>query len=690
MTADHRHLAQTLFAPRSVALVGASDDPSKTSYRPLQYLRGAGFTGTVYPVNPRRETVAGERCWPSLSALPEVPEHVYVMTSAEAAIETVAECARLGVPVATVLASGFGEEGPEGRARQERLRAAAGTRTRVLGPSSLGVVDLRSRMLLTANAAFAETDLAPGRTMVASQSGSIIGALVSRGRQRGISFATLVSTGGESDLSLGEICAATVDAPEIRSYALFMESLHHSEALADFALAAAERGKPVVAYKIGRSDQGAQLSVSHTGAMAGSDEEADAFFRACGISRVDNLEALIETPALLERIPASAAQGGLRVAVLTTTGGGAALVVDQLGVRGIDVRRPSEPLLRRIQDHGAPVGEGIMLDLTLAGAKHEIVSATIDELQRSGEFDLVVMVIGSSARFHPELAVSAVVERADGPTPLAAFAVPEAPEALAALGAAGVPAFRTPESMVEAIAAAARRPETPSYRRRPTSVPIDSRRVLDELDSYRVLEKIGFPNSPGAEIPVADAIAGDLPQGLPYPVAVKVLSEAIAHKSDVGGVVLDVPDAEGVRAAARSILDRVGRAAERLLVTPMAPAGTDVLIGYRVSDEVGPLIMVAAGGVTTELYHDFSLRLAPVDRATAAEMIREVKALAPIVGFRGSYGDVDALADAIVSLSNLATTAPTVLEAEVNPLRVYGPGEGATALDALVTVAAES
>ncbi|NKQ51778.1 acetate--CoA ligase family protein [Amycolatopsis sp. K13G38] len=680
-----RNAPAALMWPGSVALVGASDDPAKTNSRPLRYLRAAGFQGRVYPVNPRRDTVGGERCWPSLAELPEVPDHVYVMTSTEAAIETVAECGRLGVPVATVLASGFGEEGEEGREREARLRAAAGS-TRILGPSSLGAINPRSGMLLTANAAFAEADLAPGRVFVASHSGSVIGALVSRGKERGISFAGLVSTGGEADLSLGEICLSTVDDDGIGSYALFMESLQHSDQLARFASAAAERGKPVVVYKLGRSAQGAQLSVSHTGALAGSDEEADAFFRAAAISRVDNLEALIEAPALLERVAPGKGAADFRVGVLTTTGGGAALIVDQLGLRGVHVRAPSAPLRKRIQDLGAPITDSIVMDLTLAGAKHEIVSGTLDALQRSGEFDVVVMVVGSSARFHPELAVRAVIERADGPTPLAAFAVPDAPKALAALGEAGVPAFRTPESIVEAITAAATRPA--SARIGPGTRPgtDGERRVLDELDSYRLLDKVGIAAQPAVEVVTAEAAQGRVPDGIRYPVAVKVLSAAIAHKTDAGGVVLGVAGDEQLVAAAREIEERVGPAADRLLVTEMAPSGVDALVGYRVSPEAGPLIMVAAGGVMAELYRDSSLRLAPVDLVTAHEMIREVKGLAPVVGYRGSQGDADALARAIVALSTLAESAPSVLEAEVNPLRVYGRGEGATALDALVCV----
>jgi len=669
-------LARALLWPESVALVGASDDPKKTTSRPLRYLSGSGYGGRVYPVNPRRAEIDGHRAYPSLTDLPEVPDHVYVMTGTDRAIEAVAECGRLGVPVATVLADGFAEAGPEGRAREDRLRAAAGA-TRLVGPNSLGVINPRNGMLLTANAAFAEPRLGQGDTFVASHSGSVIGALVSRGLVRGISFAGLVSTGGEANTSLGEICLSTVDDDGIASYALFLESLRHADDLARFASAAAERGKPVVVYKLGRSEQGAALSVSHTGAMAGADDEADAFFRAYGMTRVDDLEALIEAPSLVTRVPAGTPD--LRVAVITTTGGGAALVVDRLGLRGIGVRRPSAALRQRLVDLGAPIGDSLIMDLTLAGARHDIVSGALGELQRSGEYDLVVMVVGSSARFHPELAVSGVIERAEGPTPLAVFAVPEAPDALAALADAGVPAFRTPESIAEAIAAAAARPERIAGSALPgRATGSGPRRTLDELDSYRVLAGLGIEAQPHVEVSAADA------QGVPdivrYPVAVKALSAALAHKTEAGGVELNVRDAAGLADAANRIAERTG--ADRLLVTEMAPDGVDALIGYRVSPEVGPLVMVAAGGVTAELYRDTSLRLAPVDLATAHEMIAEVVALKQVTGFRGSRADADALARSIVALSTLAETAPEVVEAEVNPLRVLA--DGVTALDALV------
>ena len=297
-------LQQALFSPRSVAIVGQSDDAGKTAGRPLKFLRQMGYAGRVYPINPRRETVLGERAWPSLAALPEPPEHVYVVTPTELAVEAVVECGELGVKVVTVLADGFAEVGPKGLARETRLRdVCARTGLRIVGPSSLGIVDLRSKAMLTANAAFDEKDLPVGRIFAASHSGSMIGALLTRGKARGIGFAGLVSVGNEVDLSLGDICEATLDDEGIDGYMLFLETMRHAASLRRFALGAAARGKPVLAYKLGRSAAARELAVSHTGALAGEDDVADVFLAECGIARVDTLDALIEGLPLLARVP---------------------------------------------------------------------------------------------------------------------------------------------------------------------------------------------------------------------------------------------------------------------------------------------------------------------------------------------------------------------------------------------------
>jgi acyl-CoA synthetase (NDP forming) len=697
-------------------------------------LRQAGYAGRIYPVNPRREEVLGERAWPSLAALPEVPEHAYIVTPTEAALAAVEECGRLGVPVATVLASGFGEAGAEGQARERRLRdICAATGIRIVGPSSLGVIDLRHKTFLTANAAFDERDLPVGRIFAASHSGGMIGTFLSRGKARGIAFAGLVSVGNEVDLSIGEICTATLDDPGIDGYLLFLETLRKAHELRIFALEAAARGKPVLAYKLGRSQVARELALSHTGALAGEDDVAGMYLSECGIARVDTLEGLIEGFPLLARVRARARDAGApKVAVVTTTAGGATMVVDPLASRGIAVEPPSVATLARIKSAtGIAVAPARIVDLTMAGVRYDVMKGALDVLTSAPEFDLVIVVVGSSARFYPDLAVKPVIDSAGAGKPIAAFLVPEASDALAHLADAGVPNFHTPEACADAVAAALRRRAPrllasdarssdphlipPPFRGREEQIvralpsgsseerlglsdersacsflPLQgggigrgstAGHLLDELEAYALLDRIGVPRAPSVAI---DANASQPPAlPFPYPAAVKALSAKITHKSDVGGVILNVGGHAELITAIGKIRQSTG--VDCVLVQPMVTGVGEVLIGYRVDADVGPLVMLAAGGLFAEIHRDRCLRLAPVDLTEAHAMIGEVLALKVLTGFRGRpVGDLDALAQALVSLSQLAVAEDSVLEAEVNPLIVLPKGRGVVAVDALV------
>jgi len=689
---DRRDLRQALLSPRAVALIGQSNDAGKTAGRPLMFLRQAGYQGRIYPINARRDQVLGERAWPSLAALPEVPEHAYIVTPTDAAVDAIEECGRLGVAVATVLADGFAEAGPAGERRQARLRkVCADTGLRIVGPSSLGVVNLRDKVLLTANAAFAEPDMPVGRVFAASHSGSIIGALMSRGKARGVGFAGFVSVGNEVDLSLGEICAATLDDPDIDGYLLFLETMRRADTLRAFALTAAARGKPIVAYKLGRTERARELAVSHTGALAGEDDVADIFLKECGIARVDTFEALIESVPLLTRVPMPKRDARRpTVGVMTTTAGGATMVIDALAARGVVVESSSPETRAKLAAAGIEAHAAPLLDLTIAGTRYELAKPALDILLAAPEFDLIVPVVGSSARFYPEQAVQPILDCADAGKPIAAFLVPDAPKALARLSAAGVPNFRTPEACADAVAAILLRREprllvvqTPAAWRKPGD-------TLDELAGYGVLDRLGIARAPAVAL---DADISDVPT-LPfeYPVAAKMLAAEIAHKSDVGGVALDILNkTELLRAIAR-MREQIaghGHVLQSVLVQPMVSGVGEVLAGYRVDRDVGPLIMLAAGGLLAEIHHEHALRLAPIDLVEAHTMIGEVPALRAFSGYRGRpAGDLEALAEALVRLSQLADD-PAVAEAEINPLIVLGKGQGVVAVDALVRVTAK-
>lgn len=672
-------LADALLDPRRIALIGASADAARLTARPQRYLRRHGFTGALFPVNPRGGEVLGERAYPSLAEIPGPIDLAYILLGTEAVEAQVEACAARGIPVACVLADGFAEAGPEGAARQARVVAAAKAGgVRLLGPNSMGVINLHARTALTTNAAFEAESLPTGRVALVSQSGSMMGALLSRGAARGLGFSHLVGTGNEADLTAGEVASLLLDRPEVDVVCLFLEAIRAPEQLAAAARKAHALRKPIVALKLGRSPFGAELAASHTGALAGTDAAADAFFRAHGILRVTMLEALLELPPLVAgRAPPSRAHRAL--GVMTTTGGGGALAVDALGVRGIEARRPDAAAAAVLGAAGLPTAARL-LDMTLAGTKPDRVMAALAGLRAAEDTDLALAVVGSSAQFRPHDAVAGIVEGAKAPgKPVAAFLAPQAEASLRLLAEAGLAAFRTPEGAADAIAAfcAWRAPrEIPALPAPSVAIPD----APDEAEARAVFAALGLASD---AVVMQDAP----PAGLRYPVAAKILSPDIAHKTEVGGVALHIADAAALREAATAMRARVAAAAPDaritgILVQPMAKGLAEAILGFRRDPEVGPVVLLGAGGVLSELHRDVALRLAPVDEPEARAMIAEVRALTPLTGWRNlPRGDLDALAAAVVAVSRLAGL-DGVQEAEINPLIVHAEGGGVTVADA--------
>ena len=693
-TNTHR-LAEALFAPRSVALIGISDDAAKTAGRPLRFLRKHGFAGAIHPVNPRRETVQGERAYASLDDVPGTIDHAYILVNTPSVEEAVADCARHGVAVATILAAGFAEAGEDGRRRQQRLVELAGAGgMRLVGPNSLGVVNAYRALTLTANASFLTDTLPKGRLTVISQSGSLLGTFLSRGGARGIGFAKMISVGNEADLSVGEIGAMLADDPDTDAFLLFLETIRRPEEIARFAALARHAGKPILAYKLGRSEAGQELAVSHTGAMLGSDIAAEVFLRRHGIERVDHLETLLEAaPLMIGRAPA-AGRRARGVGVVATTGGGAAMVVDRLGMLGVEVAVPSAATAERLKTAGIAAEPGRILDLTLAGTRYEVMRAALDTLLAAPEFALVVAVVGSSAQFNPELAVKPIIDCAGNAKPIAVFLTPQADATLSLLAAHGVAAFRTPEACADGIAAYLRRTQRAPEAAIDAATVARARSVLQEAPGEVLDERRSAAFFAALGIPPVASITLDLDGTLrslpfPFPVAAKVLSADIPHKTEAGGVALGIASPQELGERARVLVSTVRerRPEARLdgiLVQPMTAGVAELLLGYRRDPQVGPVVTVGMGGTLAELYRDFAVRMAPVSAAEATDMITELRGAAVLSGYRGAQaGDVAALADAVARISMLAQL-PEVVEAEINPLIVKPAGGGVTAVDGLV------
>lgn len=685
--------AHALLSPRSVALVGASGDTGKNTARPLMFMRKHGYTGKIYPVNPSRSEVLGERTYPDLAALPEPVEHVFIMVPGQHVPGLLDQCAAAGAKVVTVYSDGFSEAGEEGSKRQQQLvDQARRLGLRLLGPNSIGSADIRSGSIISVNAAFAANNLIRGNISMVSQSGSMMGSLLSRASARGFGFAKSVSVGNECDISVGEVIDALVDDADTRVILLFLETIREAPVMAAALRRAYAANKPVVAYKLGRSEQGNELAQSHTGAIAGNDAAVDAFFRAHGVMRVALLETLFEIVPLAIKYAGQSAilTHTPRVAVITTTGGGAGTVVDNLGMRGLEAVAPPTAFIEHMAGRGLKLRQTSVIDLTLAATSTQYKDL-LEQLLAAPWCDAVLSVVGSSAQFHPDLAVRPLIEaNKPGDKPLAAFLAPDAPESLMRLQENSIAAFRTPEACADALASFLGRQEPHDIAVNdkagafhwPENLPCNG--LLTEYEAGQALVSLGI------ELAQTELVsAQDLSHSVPYPVVIKVCSRDIQHKTDSGGVRAGIIDDGDL---ARQVPDMLGQVAqhapqaciEGVLIQRMEDHLIELILGFRHDPLVGPIVVLGAGGITAELSKDFSIRLAPVTVAIAHEMIKEVRLTQLIRGYRGlPQGDCNALAATIATFSRLAVVQGAhIAEAEINPLFVRR--NGAIAVDALM------
>ena len=684
-------LRKAFLQPKSVALVGATPDLKKVNSRPQRFLKRFGFAGKVYPINPSREEVLGERAYPDLKAVDAPIDHAFIMVPAAAVPAVIDQCCELRIPVATLFTAGFAELGDEGKARQramvDQARAAG---LRLLGPNCMGLINVHDRIPLTVNAVIEREELVPGPLSLISQSGSMTGSILSRAQARGLGFSKLISVGNESDLGVGELADMLADDEDTRAILLFLETFRDADKLAQAARRAYAAGKPVIAYKLGRSAVGRATATSHTGAMTGPDELATAFFREHGIIRVDNFEGLFETAQLvLGHKPPK----GKRVSVVTGTGGAAAMVVDRLGVLGADVVGPSPEVIRDLAAKDIAVTDAPLTDIPMGRSEGGRYSMILSALLASEHTDAVVSVIGSSAQ-NPQVIVERVLAAAPRDAkPLGVFLAPRADAALVQLQEHGVSSFRTPESCADAVNAYLNW-QAPGER--PQASAADAARVADAHAGDRFSEREAGALFAALGIRTAEhrvLTSGGESVALAGPFAVKLLSPDILHKTDAGMVKLNVAR-PAVNGEAERMLEDARRRfpqarIDGVLVQQMERGLAEVIVGYRRDPEIGPVVLLGMGGIAAELRKSISVRVAPVTIETAREMIDDIPELAILRGFRNlPKGDVEALAAAVRAMSLLAALDTRVVaDAEINPLIVKEAGHGVVAVDGLAVFA---
>ncbi|AGU49150.1 putative acetyl-CoA ligase [Variovorax paradoxus B4] len=687
-----------LLKPRSVAVIGASADAAKTAGRPVAYLRKHGFTGEIYPVNPRVDSIGGLTCYPDIASIPGTPDVGIVLLGAERAHQAVRELAAKGSAAAIVLASGYTETGEEGARRQQQLIEAAGS-MRILGPNTIGLVNLTDNIVLSASGALEMDHFPVGGIGVVSQSGGILGALLSRAAARGIGLSKLISTSNEVDLDLADFVDHLADDADTKVIALYVESVRNPGKFRAAALKAARAGKPVVAFKIGRSEAGAKAAVSHTGALAGADSMYDALFRQVGVIRAQTFGDLLDIPVALAT---GRKLRGKRVAILTSTGGAGTLVSDDLGMRGFETPAPdaaTAEALRALQTGDHAVLDRNPIDVTLAGLQPDLLRGAINILLKSPSYDALAIIVGSSSLAMPELMAGAIQDcLPHSDKPVIAYVSPHAPEVAALLTQRGVPAFAAAESCTSALGAMLNVGswQEPTFSAPAAAVLVDDLPAgsLDEAQAKQLFTRFGVPCA--REVVVATPTQAEAAaRELGGRVVLKILSAEITHKSDVGGVAVSLTaETVGARllAMASEVESKAGVRPRRFLVQEMVGGGTELILGVH-HDVLGTAILLGMGGITAELFKDTTMRLLPaqggLSREDALSMARELKTWPLLDGFRGRpKADVEALVDAIVAFSKMAAQlGERLVEAEINPVFVLPQGQGVRAADGVVVLA---
>ena len=693
-----------MFNPRAIAVIGASPEANRPGAQTIRALQDNGFTGQVYPVNPKYPALAGLRCYPSVANVPQPCDIAVIALPADLVPDTIAACGRHGIRFTVVLGGGFRESGPEGQARERRmLEAARAHGVRVVGPNCLGLVNVHARAYAAFGSLARPPVLPPGPVSAVIQSGGFGNSLVIRCAMAGIGFRLVVASGSESDLTAPELIDAMVDDPETRLILMYMEGIRDGRRFVAAVQRALAAGKPVVVWKAGNTEQGAKAAASHTANMTGSYDVYRAAFRQHGVVEVHEMEEAIDCVQAL--LAYSALPAGDDVAIMGGTGGSAVVfadAADQYGLRLPVLTRQTHAVLQRVLPGTASLENPIDYAagfITNANTQRfrEAVDAVLADPGVHQLGVLFATTTGEAAANGGRVLAEVKQRHAK---PLFAFlSVPRETMAggLEALEDAGIPVLPSPTRVAKAMKvlsgyqkarAALQRQAVLSAHALP-AVPTEEG-TLSEPASKELLKACGISVTVDTLLPAAPLSAKDA-TGFTFPVALKVVSRDIPHKSEIGGVQLNIADAGALTIAVRDMLARVRECApaaalDGLLVSEMIGDGIETIVGV-VSDEVfGPVVALGVGGIFAEILRDITYRLAPFDLTAARDMIGELRAAPLFAGARGKpAGDTEALAQTLVMVSALAWQWRDRLEEmDINPLLVRPRGQGVAAADALL------
>ncbi|WP_293866038.1 acetate--CoA ligase family protein [uncultured Alsobacter sp.] len=686
-----------LFRPRSVAILGASDDATRISGRPVRYLIEGGFKGGIYPVNPNRETVQGLKAYKSLADCPEAPDVAIIAVPLALTEGAVRDCVARGVRGAVIFSAGYAEAGEEGLAIQSRITdiARAGG-LRLLGPNCLGIFNPRIGFFGTFTQSLDREMPKPGELGIVSQSGAYGSHIAYLARRRGIGIGYWITTGNEADVDVSEAIEWMAGQDDVKVIMAYVEGVRNGPRFRAALERARANRKPVVMIKVGRSETGAKAASSHTASLAGSDAVYDALFQQTGVYRATTTEEQIDVAYACMRgiFPASN-----RLGVVTLSGGAGVLICDAAERHGLDVAPMPDDAQRKLKELLPFASVTNPVDTTAQALNDmSLLARNIEVILEEGGYDALIgffttvpntrtlsaplrkAIMDGCARFSDRLIVMAMIGD---------------PEVVRDYEAAGFLVYEDADRAVVAIAALARFAQAFARPAAPAQVAATGQGSLpkgpvSEPDAKRILSGAGVPFL-DERLATDAAAAGAAADAIGYPVVLKIVSAAIEHKTEIGGVMVGVADRAAVEAGfaellRRAALHRPDAAIDGVLVAPMARGGVEVIAGVARDPVFGPVVMFGLGGVHVEVLRDVCFRLAPFGRDEAMAMISGIRGHALLEGVRGAApSDVEALADLLVSLSRFAAAHGDDLESiDLNPVLVRPRGEGVVALDALL------
>jgi acetyltransferase len=703
-----RHSLDPIFRPRSVAVLGASATSGSIGSILIRNLLGNPFGGVVYPINPKWRAVHGVYCYPNLAAAPEVVDLAVIATPAATVPGLIQECIKRGVRAAIIISSGFSELGAEGKQLEQQIQATARGKMRIIGPNCLGVIHPPSNL----NASFAASMAQPGKVALLSQSGAICTSILDWARENRVGFSSFVSAGGMLDVDFADLIDYFADDPVTRSIILYMESIGDVRKFLS-AARSASRTKQIIVVKAGRHEAGAKAAASHTGAMAGADAVFDAAFRRAGVLRVTSIPDLFNMSEILAM---QTQPRGPALALVTNAGGPGVMATDALMLEGGQLATLSAQTMAALNtvlpsfwSHANPID---LLGDATAERYRVAVKACLDDAAAEG---LLIMLTPQAMTDPTETArqVAGVAQGAGKPVLACWLGGTAVRPGRDLLHQAGIPTFNSPEAAIRAFL------HMVQYRRnqellyeRPAALPEDwqpnservrqllagvrasGRTLLTEAEAKEVLAAYGVPVVPAVACRTMDE-AALAAERIGYPVVLKLLSSTITHKSDVGGVRLNLADKASVCAAFEAIRTSVARrvgpeAFDGVTVQPMVKeAGYELIVGSSVDRQFGPVILFGSGGILVEVFQDRALALPPLNRTLARRLMERTKIYRALQGVRGQKAvNLEALETLLVRFSQLLTDFLEIEEVDLNP--VLATPERVLALDArMVLVAAD-